>query len=257
MKNKKVFIISAFLVVLLAGLLIFFNTPYRKAGCLVNAIRKEDYDKVEELLNDGVDPNVTTASDITEFILNLVESTGQRPLSVACEVGNLEIVKLLIDYGATAESYDKCGWSPLRQTLFYYQPDDVEIVKLLLDNGADSDFEEDKLPVFAAADMIPKVYDKNKTNGTVFLSEYDVESAKGITEIVSILLDDKSVNIKTKLGETLLIKAVKRENIYLIEYLLVAGSEINSKDIYGKSAIDYAIELGNENIISLLTQASS
>ena len=60
--------------------------------------------------------------------------------------------------------------------------------------------------------------------------------------------------IKTTLGETLLIKAVKSENIYLVEYLLTAGSEIYSKDIYGKSAMDYAIELGNESIVSILKE---
>lgn len=252
MKKKLFLSLVALFIVFAVVTTLFLCTPYRKATYLVKAIKSEDYNEIQKLLKSGVDPNITTTSDVGEFLLNSVESTGERPLSVACEIGNLEIVKILIDYGATAEPYDKCGWSPLRQTLFYYQPDDVEIVKILLENGADSENVEDELPVFVAADMIPKVYDKSKTNGTVFSSDYDVDSAKGITEIVSILLGDKSVNIKTKSGETLLIKAVKRENIYLVEYLISAGCDVEIKDVNGMTALDYAVANGNSDIMEIL-----
>lgn len=254
MNNKKIVIISVLLFVFVVGTVTICNTPHRRAKFLVKAIREEDYDEVEKLLNEGVDPNIPTASDIEEFILNIVETGRERPLSVACNIGNLELIKLLIDYGATAEQNGKCGWSPLRETLFFYKPNDVEIVKILLDNGAEPDFVENgQLPVFIAADMMPRVFDKNKANGTVWASDYDVESAKGITEIVCLLLGDKSVNIKTKSGETLLMKAVQRENIYLVEYLISAGCDIEMKDSKGMTALDYAKKTGNKSIIALLS----
>ncbi len=161
---------------------------------------------------------------------------------------------MLIEYGATAEDDGKSGWSPLQETLFYYQTDDVEIVKLLLENGADPDFAEEyyNLPVFNAAEMRPKVFDKNKTNGTVFSTGYDVETAKKITEIVIILLDDKSINIKTSSGRTLLMYAAESGNIYLVDYLIANGSDVSIKDNRGKTAYDYAKQENNAEILALL-----
>ena len=247
-------IILSSITLLVTILLIISNTPYRNASKLVNAIKNEDYKRVEQLLKDGVNPNITTTSKTTEFILNIMESSGERPLSVACEVGNLDIVQLLINYGATAEPLKNWGWSPLREVLFYYQQNDVDIVKLLLENGADPNYHEHRLPVFIAAAMQPKVYDKEKRNGTVFAGGYDEDTAKGITQIVEILLADKSLNIKTPSGETLLIIAVKSENIYLVNYLYTAGCDVNIVDNNGKTAYDYAIQSNNKDIISILEE---
>lgn len=226
------------------ALSIFFNTPYENASHLVKAIKSEDYDKVEELFESGVDPNITTTSDVTEVILNFVESTGERPLSVACNVGNLEIVKLLIKYGATAEPYDKCGWSPLNQTLLCYQPDDKEIVKLLLENGADIN-ENDSygIPIFNAASMLPKKYDRQENNRVYYIDGYDAEVAQGITDIVEMMLEYGSydVNMRSSYhGTTLLIAATKSGNRCLVEYLLSKGCDVAAKDNSNKTALDYA-----------------
>ena len=249
---KYVFIIV--LVLLHIAVIFYVSILYNnwhKTNELIKAIKKEDVTKVERLLEKGVDPNKTDVRPSAFW--SFLETSANRPLAIACDTGNLEVVELLIEHGATAEYVEYTGWSPLRETLFYYQPDDVEIVKILLENGADSNFAEDKLPVFAAADMFPKAFDKNMTNGTIFKDGYDEATAKGITEIVDILLDDNSVNIKTKSGETLLLKAVKRENVYLVEYLMSAGCDVDIKDAKGMTALDYAIENKNDEIIKLLS----
>lgn len=256
MKNKKILIILSLIVIFVVGLLTFYNSPHRKASILVTAIKQEDCEKVEKLLSDGVDPNITTTSDVTEFILNAVESTGERPLSVACEVGNLEIVQMLIDYGATAEPYDSCGWSPLNQTLFHYQPEDKAIVQLLLQNGADINEEQPYgLPIFSAAEMLPKKYDKQDNNSAQYIGDYDIEVAQGITDIVKMLLEygDYDVNLKSSYnGVTLLICAAKSENCCLVEYLISKGCDVTAKDNANKTALDYAQDNGNEEIMMLL-----
>ena len=121
MKKKIIISVSVLISICLLGVGIVINLPHIKASVLVDAIEAEDCTKVEKMLEDGVNPNVTTTSDIDEFILNIVESSGKRPITVACEVGNLEIVEMLIAHGATAEPTEKGGWSPLRETLFVYQ----------------------------------------------------------------------------------------------------------------------------------------
>ena len=136
--------------------------------------------------------------------------------------------------------------------LFYYHPNDVEIVNILLDNGADINEVDDIELVFIAAKMMPKVFDKHKTNGTVFASGYDENTAKGITEIVCILLNNRSVNITTESGETLLMFSAKRGNEYLVKYLLDNGADVSLVDYKGRTALDYAIQANNIEVIEIL-----
>lgn len=248
--SKKVyFIIAGILIVIGLHILIFMPN---KTDRLINAIEANDVAKVNELLETGLDPNRTDKKP--SVLWSFLETAPRRPLSIACDEGNIQIVQLLIDYGATAEYVKRTGWSPLRATLFYYHPDDVEIVKLLLEHGATPNDVDDMLPVFVAAKMIPKVFDAQKTNGTVFSTEYDQETAEGIAEIVMILLGDNSVNITNSSGQTLLMVAVKAENIHLVECLLDRGCDPGIVDKYGKTALDYALELGYDEIAQVLSE---
>ncbi len=221
---------------------------------LISAIEKGDIETARVLLEIGVDPNQTNVDP--HWIWNLAEHSPKRPLSVACETGNLEMVQLLIDYGATAADQGKTSWSPLREALWYYQPDDIEIVRLLLENGADPCWEESgSLPMFWAASMQPKVYDESKANGTVFSSGYDQETAENITEIVKMLMVEDRKNERGYGIKTLLIISVVNENVPLTEYLLSIDCDTTIEDSFGKTAYDYAVESGNEEIIRLLEEA--
>lgn len=242
-------------IFLFAFILIFAkDTPYRNSRRLIHEIRAEDVKAVQELLDSGVNPNTLSLSPIADMLAGFVESGPERPLSVACKTGNLKMVELLIAYGATAEPCYEAGWSPLFETIFYYQPEDVEIVKLLLENGTDTIDDTDyELPVFIAAEMFPEEYDSERANGTYYKGGYREDIAKGITEIVKILLDERSINIQHDgHKKTLLILATERENIYLAEYLVSEGCDIQIKDKYGKTAYDYAVENGNQTLIDLL-----
>ena len=255
--NKKTII---FVIVLLILILIVFlyHIPNIKASYLVKAIKSEDYNRVEKMLSSGINPNITTTSNLSEFILNAVESTGERPLSVACKTGNLMIVKLLIEYGATSEPYDKCGWSPLNQTLFHYQANDKEIVKLLLNSGADVNEENAYgIPIFNAAAMLPQKYNSVNTSGRFYDGEYDEKVAYGITDIVLFLLEYGNYNIdvqSTYNGSTLLITATQSGNKVLMKNLIDMGCDINITDASGKTAYDYAIQSEDNSLITILTQ---
>lgn len=222
---------------------------------LLDAIEEENVVQVSSILDSGTDPNRTNIppSKLWRFF----ETSAQMPLAQACKTGNLEIVGSLIDHGATAAYTEYTGWSALQETLFYYQPDDVQIVKLLLENGADPQLSQggDIAPVFRAAQMRPAVYDKNRANGTVFATGYDEASAKGITEIVVLLLGNTSVDVKTSSGQTLLMYAAKAGNLDLTKYLLSEGCDKNCRDASGKTALDYAIEQGEDEIVALLGNA--
>ena len=229
--------------------LLLFSIP-TESQKLINAVEANDTVAVRTLLESGVNPNCTSIKP--SKLLSLLETEAKRPLTIACQEGNLQIVQLLIEYGATAEYIEGTGWSPLRTTLFYYQPDDPQIIELLLENGADPNVAEDISPVFAAAQMIPKVFNPQEENSSVFLGGYDQKTAEGITNIVTALLGENSVNITTPSGQTLLMLAVKQENLHLTEHLLRLGCDVNLKDRSGKSALDYARETNNHAIVALL-----
>lgn len=216
---------------------------------LIEAINNNDIERAETILSEGVDPNKTNIPP-SEF-WSFFKMSAKRPLSEACSTGDYEMVKLLIDYGATAEFVDNTGWSPLRSSLFHYYTDSVEIVELLLNNGADpydDDAETYSHPVFSAASMLPKNFDVPYEERP----EYDEESARGITEIVKLLLKNESIDMKSIDGQTILILAIKAQNIYLVEYALSCGCDKSVVDSYGKTALDYAFDSENEELIELL-----
>ena len=244
--------VALFFLGLCVQIFMGFRNYYRTRE-LLQKIKNEDSYKVKELLDAGVNPNKTDVPP--SKLWNFLETSPNRPLVVACRTGNVEIVKVLIEYGATAQPIEGTGWSPLRETLFYFQPDDVEIVKLLLQNGAGAEVESDENLVYVAAQMEPRVYDKTKANGTVFIGGYDEVTAKGITDIIDVLIQNGgNVNYTDGAGKTVLMISVERENLYLTEYLVNMGCDISVTDNQGKTALDYARELGNEELIAILSR---
>lgn len=252
--NKKhvpiLVVLGVLLVALFVAILGNRFIEFNETGRLIEAIKTENVSQVKEILEDGVDPNKT---DVTPNVVwSLFETTPQRPLTVACTIGNIEIVRLLIDYGATAEYREETGFSPLRATLFYYQPNDSEIIELLLSNGASVDDREGEFPAFYAAKMAPREYDVLKANGTVFAGGYDERTAAGITEIVARLSSVHGINSADSTGKTLLMIGVERENIHLVKYLIEGGCDLSVVDNAGRTAWDYAQITKNEDIIELL-----
>lgn len=235
------FIIIAFLILPLISPIVLVS--YRvNTHLLISAIRKDDVEGVERILKRGTDPN------LPEFppskFWSLFEMVPTRPLSVACEIGNYEVVKLLVDYGATADNVEGTDWGPFIKTLFIYNRDDAEIIKLLLENSTGSNYQEGDLKyIVEAANTFPRLPDSE---------EYDEQAAKDITEIVILFLDrGESINSFNSAGQTLLILAVKRENIPLAEYLISQGCDLDAADVYGKTAADYAVESENQELITL------
>ena len=258
MKQRKksfpyvnLFCVCIALILVLMCIIFALDTPYRTSRKLIQHIEKGDITAVEAILQDGFDPNTPTSKP-SPFTA-LFEISSKVPLSVACYNGDLNMVQLLIKYGATGEYQKGTGWSPLEMTLTRYQTEDVAIIKLLLEAGADPSFEETgRLPVFEAAGMFPNQFDAEKTNGTAFKDEYDPTIAQGITDIVVILLGDRDVNIVDYLNRTLLMEAVAVGNLYLVDYLLSIGADPTLQDVEGRTAYDYAIQNNQDDVAQLL-----
>ena len=105
--------------------------------------------------------------------------------------------------------------------------------------------------------MLPRKYDKNKSNGTYYEGEYDEEVAKGITDIVSLLLKhgNYDINLRSSKDATLLMYASKSGNKYLVQFLLSEGCDISAMDKSGKTALNYATAEGHVEIADILLNA--
>jgi len=136
-KTKQVILIIVLVFFLLPGLFIGlsvgaavvfskldffseFTEPY-EYDSLMQAIIDNDRETVEQLLEDGADPN--TLNEYGESAL-LVSITNERP----------EYIPILIDYGADPNLQDDYGWTPLMSAVVI---GDLESGQLLLDAGAD------------------------------------------------------------------------------------------------------------------------
>lgn len=69
----------------------------------------------------------------------LTNSIGDTPLHIASKTGSIDIVKILLEYGANPNSINSAGMTPLHHAVKY---DQVEVVKSLLNCGADSNITE-------------------------------------------------------------------------------------------------------------------
>ena len=94
----------------------------------IKAIDEEDIERITECLNLGVDVNCNKCYAIIEVIMK----------------GNMNLLKLLISYGATIEANEKFENSPISIAAAEGQ---LEILKYLYALGGDL-FEEENRPLF-------------------------------------------------------------------------------------------------------------
>lgn len=66
------------------------------------------------------------------------------------------------------------------------------------------------------------------------------------------LKSDQNIEQLNNDGQSILIKAVIKENKFLVRKLLSFGVEVNVIDNFGKTALDYAVQQENKAIIRLL-----
>lgn len=88
---------------------------------IVYAAENGHVEKVKELLDAGIDPNVQ-------------DSSGNTPLAIATDYGRIEIVRVLLEAGADPNLQDRSGHTPIIYTGRFGQ---IEIAELLIDYGAD------------------------------------------------------------------------------------------------------------------------
>ena len=152
--------------------------------------------------------------------------SSRTALMEASESGSIDIVKLLIEYGA-----DDLGWALVLAIL----NKQYDIIELLLGHGAQMDdetYSSDEPPLVVAVE-------------------------KGDTDVVKLLLQHgANVNQKNSHGWTALMKASKKgdSKLEIIELLLKHGAQVDPQNDDGKSALMVAAQNSQAKLATKLVR---
>jgi len=135
-------------------------------------------------------------------LLNIVSDDDMRPLFIAAENGNLEMVRFLIEAGADINIQDEDGWAPLSGAT---SRGHIEVVRLLIDAGAEVNIQEGR------GDTSVNIAAKN-----------------GYIQIVRLLIGaGADLNIEHDGGWPPLTGAASNGHLQVVQLLINAGANIN------------------------------
>ncbi|MGL4803194.1 MAG: ankyrin repeat domain-containing protein [Cetobacterium sp.] len=180
------------------------------------ALITNNHHKIKKILQNGFNPNY-----IFKNLNSLIA------LRYASQFGYIEIVKLLLEYGASTEIRSSDGGTSL---LVASECGNLEIVKILLKNGAN-------VNTFTNTKLTPLI----------------IASQNGHIEIVKLLLKYKA-NLEDKDNEedTALLSASTTGKLEIVEYLINYGASINVQNIHGYTPLLIASINGHTKVVETL-----
>lgn len=238
-KIKKTII---FLMVSIIGVVFLLNISvhnnYIFAYQMNKAIENNDYQKAERLIKSS-NADIDSVPYTNFIILAVTERSVYSPLETAIIHGNLDILRLLIQHGASVNrkkdpDFGRDLQSPLTLAALSTSANRLEMIKLLVEYGADINFE---------------VYGSNAMAKSV------MREANDNIEIIEFF-ESLGVPLERKYSDgSLLHIACYEGNSAVIRYLVKRGLDVNEKNSYGSSALIsliYSRETRIEDLIFLI-----
>lgn len=283
-KFKKTFVIICALMLLCLG---FAVVEQKWANLLVDACRNEDYEKVERLASYSFVFDIDQPGGDSVLFLWITDMVSYNATMVAIDKGDDLLLKILLSHGADPnKNCPGLYYPPLECALLYAPSESVcTCANMLLDYGADANNHPDDSSVLL--DSI--VYPYTTIGDYLPAAERDgVELYKRIENMVTekwptdefgedplfhaIYYGNESladylqnnsrsnINVRNSDGETVLLRIAKEVNshkltkcqINAVNYFVAHEGDINLKDEDGFTALDYAHQKGNQELIELL-----
>ena len=244
MKKKALWIGFAALAVLLAVLLMWLlagagDSAHAWSRRLCSAIDEGDTQAALTLIDEGVQRGFPM--DTTEYppskMWTLLEQAVQTPLEKAVEARNLEVVRALLERGASARGVES-GMPPLWYVLNHpwFAPTDIPIMELLLAYGAD--FGDLGSPACMAA--------RRSAAHSQLTGEEDTpeNAAAGVTEVFRFVA--RYVNVHERIGTMTVLHTAAQAGNWLLCRVLVEeyGVDVSVRMHNGNTAYDIAYEKG-------------
>ncbi|CAD8174575.1 unnamed protein product [Paramecium pentaurelia] len=173
------------------------------------------------------DSNLLNQNQMIEFI-NLQNKDGLTPLHMASFKGNLEIIKLLLQFGANSDIKNITGLSVLHMSV---QGDHIKTCLFWINQNIPID-----------------ILDNNHQTPLI------CASFLGSQLMVNFLIPwGAKLNVQTKdKGQTALHMATQQGHSRIVRKLLIKGIDRKIKDKSGKTALDLAIESRFESIQTMI-----
>ncbi|OLP79399.1 Ankyrin repeat domain-containing protein 50, partial [Symbiodinium microadriaticum] len=190
---------------------------------------------------------------------------GRTALARATTRGRIELVRLLIDAGASKDTRDEYRRTALTCAA---SKSHTGIFRLLLEAGADKhvrDVDGKSALVHAAsrgnAEIARLLVEAGAAKN---VRDVDGKSAlvhaasRGNAEIARLLVEAGAAkNVRDVDGKSALVHAASRGNAEIARLLVEAGAAKNVRDVDGKSALVHAASRGNAEIARLLVEAGA
>lgn len=201
--------------------------------------------------------------DRPALIEELTVPQGMTPLHLACAMGRVNAINILIEQGADLKAISKDGKTPLHYAT--EQSNSDIIIQLIIGDPSllNSKDNNDETPLhhaiqsnnLAATDTLIKkeaLLNETNKNGETPLH---LAVKKGNSDIIKILLDNNvNLKIEDKDGLTPIHRATKEGKLDIIKALLEKEDLTLLKDGKGKTLLEHAIDSGNINTIKFIIE---
>lgn len=190
---------------------------------LIYACYTQNKELVKILLENEVDVNETdengnTALFYSSLIVNL----------------DLEIINLLLNYGANVNIQNKVGYTALMDAV---EANNLDLIRLLLAHRANPDLKE---------------YEVGETALFIAVEDESLEAVK-----ILILEGKANINLQDEIGNTALMNAINNDNNNMVEFLLENGADVSIRNENDEDALDLARENDNQEVLNMLEWISS
>lgn len=226
MKIKNIVLLFS---ILISGFSFSMNLESRKIEAAIN---NNNIERLRELINSGANVNCR------------IGDYNSTPLIRAAESSREEMVKLLLEKGASVNSQSKLLETALFPAIFEAKiSGDLNIVKILLDAGADLNVKDDNgwTPLKKAWNQ-PEIIELLKNKMDEYKNEvYNAIQENNLFKFRKNLSKFGSVCFKDAYGNNLLHKAVLLKNKYYFGLILSIKPElITKKNKLGQTPLELA-----------------
>lgn len=196
--------------------------PSPDTALLIEAIRTENVNALEDALALGASAN---AADFT----------GRPVLGLAARSGNTDIVKRLVSAGADVDAADEIGFTALMEAA---RNGKTQVVQYLLTENVD--------------------FNRRSEASALHLTPMHMAAISGDAAIVDLLADaGATVDPQGRDGGTPMMWALSEGKMDVVEKLLELGASPTLKNKAGFSALDYARQVDDKNLLSMMGDSSA